>query len=62
VNPHPLSSRLAVCSWSLQPSSPQELVAAIQATGVEHVRRNIQALGRVADIAAARVLAEGIEA
>ena len=38
MNVHPLSSRLAVCSWSLQPSSPQDLIAAIQATGVARVQ------------------------
>jgi L-ribulose-5-phosphate 3-epimerase len=38
VNEHPLSARLAVCSWSLQPSSPQELITAIEATGVRRVQ------------------------
>ena len=38
MNEHPLSARLAVCSWSLQPSSPQELITAIEATGVRRVQ------------------------
>jgi hypothetical protein len=31
VNAPSLSARLAVCSWSLQPDSPQELIAAVKA-------------------------------
>ena len=38
MNEHPLAARLAVCSWSLQPTTPQELIAAIQATGVHRVQ------------------------
>jgi L-ribulose-5-phosphate 3-epimerase len=33
-----LSQRLAVCSWSLQPTSPQELITKLQATGVRRVQ------------------------
>lgn len=33
-----LTSRLAVCSWSLQPTSPQDLIAKLQATGVRRVQ------------------------
>jgi sugar phosphate isomerase/epimerase len=33
-----LASRLAVCSWSLQPTSPQDLIAKLQATGVRRVQ------------------------
>src|SRR5437870_2109509 len=32
------AQRLAVCSWSLQPSSPQELVTRLQATGLQRVQ------------------------
>jgi L-ribulose-5-phosphate 3-epimerase len=32
------SSRLAVCSWSLQPSSPEDLVTKLQATGINRVQ------------------------
>ena len=37
MNAPSLSSRLAVCSWSLQPATPQELVAAVKATGLQMV-------------------------
>ncbi len=30
--------RLAVCSWSLQPASPQDLIAKLQATGIRRVQ------------------------
>jgi L-ribulose-5-phosphate 3-epimerase len=33
-----LSQRLAVCSWSLQPASPADLIAKLQATGVNRVQ------------------------
>jgi len=33
-----LTSRLAVCSWSLQPTSPQDLITKLQATGVRRVQ------------------------
>ncbi len=33
-----LSERLAVCSWSLQPTGPQDLVAKLQATGIDRVQ------------------------
>ena len=33
-----LTERLAVCSWSLQPSSPQDLIAKLQATGIRRVQ------------------------
>lgn len=72
MNAHPLASRLAVCSWSLQPSSPQALLAAIKATGVHRVQLALDPLRespelwgrtqRVADIAAAREMVEGIDA
>jgi sugar phosphate isomerase/epimerase len=29
---------LAVCSWSLQPASPQDLIAKLQATGIQRVQ------------------------
>ncbi|MBP9900049.1 MAG: sugar phosphate isomerase/epimerase family protein [Verrucomicrobiota bacterium] len=34
----PLTARLAVCSWSLQPTSPQDLLAKLEATGVRRVQ------------------------
>jgi L-ribulose-5-phosphate 3-epimerase len=33
-----LVERLAVCSWSLQPASPQDLVTKLQATGIRRVQ------------------------
>lgn len=39
-----LSSRLAVCSWSLQPTTPQELIAAVQATGLRRVQLDLDPL------------------
>jgi len=38
MNVSSLASRLAVCSWSLQPSTPQDLVTKLQATGVRGVQ------------------------
>jgi sugar phosphate isomerase/epimerase len=34
----PIEKRLAVCSWSLQAASPQELAARLQATGISRVQ------------------------
>src|SRR6476660_9645422 len=33
-----LTERLAVCSWSLQPVNPKDLVAKIQATGISRIQ------------------------
>ncbi|HOX55388.1 MAG TPA: sugar phosphate isomerase/epimerase family protein [Candidatus Paceibacterota bacterium] len=33
-----LTERVAVCSWSLQPASPQDLIAKLQATGIRRVQ------------------------
>jgi sugar phosphate isomerase/epimerase len=33
-----LTGRLAVCSWSLQPASPQDLIAKLQATGIRRIQ------------------------
>jgi sugar phosphate isomerase/epimerase len=33
-----LNERLAVCSWSLQPATPQELLARLEATGIRRVQ------------------------
>jgi sugar phosphate isomerase/epimerase len=38
MNVHSLTSRLAVCSWSLQPASPQDLLTKLQQTGVRRVQ------------------------
>lgn len=34
----PLKTRLAVCSWSLQPTSPQDLISKLQETGARRVQ------------------------
>ena len=39
-----LTSRLAVCSWSLQPASPQDLLSKLRATGVSRVQLAIDPL------------------
>ena len=33
-----ISERLAVCSWSLQPTSPQDLITKLQQTGIHRVQ------------------------
>jgi sugar phosphate isomerase/epimerase len=33
-----LAARLAVCSWSLQPANPQDLVAKLKATGLHRIQ------------------------
>lgn len=38
MNISPLSQRLAVCSWSLQPTSPQDLIAKLSEIGVRRVQ------------------------
>lgn len=38
MNVHSISSRIAVCSWSLQPETPQDLVARLAETGVRRVQ------------------------
>jgi sugar phosphate isomerase/epimerase len=64
MNLRPVRERLAVCSWSLQPDSPEALVAQVRALGIPRVqlaldplRENPAVWGR-----AARVLGEaGVE-
>jgi L-ribulose-5-phosphate 3-epimerase len=38
TNNDSLIERLAVCSWSLQPTSPQDLIVKLQATGISRVQ------------------------
>ena len=33
-----LTDRLAVCSWSLQPANPRDLISKLQATGIPRVQ------------------------
>jgi len=58
--PSDISSRLAVCSWSLQPKSPEDLAARLAETGISRVQLEIDKLrkepelwGNCADILAA---------
>lgn len=41
---HPFLSRLAVCTWSLQPASPEELLAVMQQTGFNHAQIDLDPL------------------
>ena len=38
MNNNSISDRLAVCSWSLQPTSPQDLISKLQGTGIRRVQ------------------------
>ena len=38
MNSSPLANRLAVCSWSLQPTDPHDLVAKLRATDIHRVQ------------------------
>jgi sugar phosphate isomerase/epimerase len=38
MNNNSISERLAVCSWSLQPTTPQDLIIKLQATGIHRVQ------------------------
>ena len=38
MNNNSISDRLAVCSWSLQPTNPQDLITKLQATGIRRVQ------------------------
>ncbi len=44
MSPSPLNRRLAVCSWSLQPASPQDLISKVEATGVRRVQLALDSL------------------
>ena len=46
MNVSPLSARLAVCSWSLQPTSPQDFIS-LKATGVRRVQLALDPIARV---------------
>jgi L-ribulose-5-phosphate 3-epimerase len=38
MNTNSISDRLAVCSWSLQPTSPQDLITKLKGTGISRVQ------------------------
>lgn len=50
MNAPSLSSRLAVCSWSLQPATPQALIAAVRATGLDRVQLDLDPLRESPDV------------
>lgn len=49
MNNHKLTHRLAVCSWSLQPANPEDLVAKLQATGIHRVQLALDPLREAPD-------------
>jgi L-ribulose-5-phosphate 3-epimerase len=44
MNSSPVTDRLAVCSWSLLPSNPQDLLEKIRATGIRRVQLELDPL------------------
>jgi L-ribulose-5-phosphate 3-epimerase len=46
---HQLTQRLAVCSWSLQPVDPQDLVVKLQATGISRVQLALDPLREISE-------------
>ncbi len=58
MNPLLSNERLAVCSWSLQPSDPHDLVRKLQATGVNRIQLALDPLRKTPALweNAARVL------
>ena len=45
-----LINRLGVCSWSLQPATPQELVDKLLATGMRRVQLALDPLRKAPDV------------
>jgi len=45
-----LVERLAVCSWSLQPASPQDLITKLQATGIRRVQLALDPLRETPEV------------
>jgi L-ribulose-5-phosphate 3-epimerase len=61
---HSLAGRLAVCSWSLQPANPQDLLAKLQETGIQRAQLALDPLREDSAVwgSAARTLRQnGIE-
>jgi sugar phosphate isomerase/epimerase len=50
MNNDALTQRLAVCSWSLQPATPQELIAKLEATGIRRVQLALDPLREAPDV------------
>jgi sugar phosphate isomerase/epimerase len=49
MNNHELKTRLAVCSWSLQPADPADLIAKLLATGIPRVQLALDPLREAPD-------------
>jgi L-ribulose-5-phosphate 3-epimerase len=47
---NPPTKRLAVCSWSLQPTSPQDLIEKLKATGISRVQLALDPLREKPDV------------
>lgn len=45
-----MTERVAVCSWSVQPANPQDLVAKLQATGIERVQLALDPLREAPEV------------
>jgi sugar phosphate isomerase/epimerase len=50
MNNNALTERLAVCSWSLQPARPQDLIAKLVATGIRRVQLALDPLRDAPDV------------
>src|SRR5512134_3287170 len=50
MNNDALIQRLAVCSWSLQPATPQELITRLVASGVRRVQLALDPLRESPDV------------
>lgn len=50
MNLNHLPQRLAVCSWSLQPATPTELIARLQATGIRRVQLALDPLREIPEV------------
>lgn len=50
MNNESLTQRVAVCSWSLQPATPQELLARLEATGIRRVQLALDPLREAPDV------------
>jgi len=50
MNNDALTQQLAVCSWSLQPATPQELITKLEATGIRRVQLALDPLREAPDV------------
>ena len=50
INKHSLAERLAVCSWSLQPTDASDLVKKLQATGIHRLQLALDPLRESSDV------------